>query len=134
MWCIVSVVFPWTRLFLSPFSLSLSLLRIFCLRLFIFRSSLVSLLIRLIQIILNLFRRQQSKHPITLTHNPHLNITPIHLPLKPFPQRQQCRMNCILQFHIFLVTFFQEIFGIDIIFSNGGSLPSKVGTGGIHLE
>ena len=70
---------------------------------------------RLVQIILNLLRRQQSEHSILRTNNSHLNVMRGHFSFESLTKRQQCGMNGIFQFHVVLVSLLQKVFGVDVI-------------------
>lgn len=58
----------------------------------------------------------------------------IHLPLEAFLQRENRRVDGIVQLQIFAVTLLQEGLPVDGILAHGGSLPRKVRSGRIALE
>lgn len=80
-------------------------------------------LIGLIQIILNLLGCQQPKLSICLTHHPNLNVVSVHLTLESFAKGQQCSMNGVFEFHVVLVAFFEETFGVDIVLDGQAKNP-----------
>ena len=90
-------------------------------------------LVGFIEVILDLFGSQNLELSVLLTGHTHLNIVRIHFPFKTFTQCQQGRVDGIFQFHIFGVTLFQKVFGVQMISANGGGLPGKLRPGGIDL-